>query len=149
MAKDKKDKGNVAALAERVDEEQQPGELAVVADGDRGQRSETVAELATNGSIVTPGAEAPQDEPGPEDFERHSGGRLTADHADDLALEVAVQKRIAARAHVIATRARAKGGANAVVIIAGKPYAPRQRQAKLGGGMTLVELGQRSEASLD
>lgn len=132
MAKDKKDKS--VTQAERVDVEQQP------ADDGAGEQGPAVETTAT---------EAPQDEPGPEDFERHSGGRLTADHADDLALEIAVQKRIAARAHVIATRARAKGGANAVVIIAGKPYAPRQRQAKLGGGMTLVELGQRSEASLD
>lgn len=93
--------------------------------------------------------EAPQGEPGPEDFERHTGARLIADHERDLALVAQTQKRIEKRADVIATRARAKGGANAIVVIGDTPFAPRQRQAKLGGGMMLVELSKRSEPSLD
>jgi hypothetical protein len=139
MAKPKADKVNGSTQAEQIGAEQPAGDG--VADG---------AQPGDPGALAeTSATEAPQGEPGPEDFDRHTGARLIADHERDLALVAQAQKRIEKRADVIATRARAKGGANAIVVIGDTPFAPRQRQAKLGGGMMLVELSKRSEPSLD
>jgi hypothetical protein len=139
MAKAKADRANGSIQAEQIGAEQPA--VDGVADGAQTGEPGPLAE--------TSAIEAPQGEPGPEEFERHSGARLIADHERDLALVAQAQKRIEKRADVIATRARAKGGANAIVVIGDTPFAPRQRQAKLGGGMMLVELSKRSEPSLD
>lgn len=109
-------------------------------EGERGQRSETVAELAADGGLLG--------EPGPEDFARHTGARLIQDHEHDLRLQAEVDDRIRRRGHEIATRLR-KSGPNATVTIGGKEHVARQRPANSGGGMLLAEVGKRVAASLD
>lgn len=88
------------------------------------------------------------EEPGPEDFARHTGARLIQDHEHDLALQAEVDDRIRRRGHEIATRLR-KSGPNATVTIGGKEHVARQRPANSGGGMLLAEVGKRVAASLD
>jgi hypothetical protein len=138
MAKPKADRVNGSTQAEQIGAEQPAGDGA--ADG--AQPGETGALAATSGTDA-------MDEPGPEDFERHSGARLIEDHAADLALEIDVHRRIRNRGPVIAARALKGGGKNPVVKIGSRVFTPRKRPEKSGGGIGLAEVGERSEASLD
>ena len=108
---------------------------------DGGLDAATVAGLAAMGPS--------QDEPGPEDFERHGGARLISDHERDLELLADVERRIKNRGPVIAARALKSGGKNPIVKIGGRVFTPRKRPEKAGGGIGLAEVGERSEASLD
>lgn len=95
-----------------------------------------------------PGEQEPQQgEPGPEDFARHTGARLVADHEHDLRLQEEVTDRLKRRGHEIATRLR-KSGPNATVIIGGKEHVARQRPANSGGGMLLAEVSARTPTAL-
>jgi hypothetical protein len=132
MAKPKADKVNGVTQAEQAPVADDAGDVPPT-----GQH-ETPQDLAL-----------PQGEPGPEDFERHSGARLIEDHAADLALEIDVQRRIRNRGPVIAARALKGGGKNPVVKIGSRVFTPRKRPEKAGGGIGLAEVGERSEASLD
>lgn len=93
-------------------------------------------------------AEAPQGEPGPEDFHVHSGARLIADHEQDLRLQEELDARIGKRANEIAKRTRKKG-ANAIVAIGGKTFQPRAKPGTNGETMILAEAKERVSASLD
>jgi hypothetical protein len=93
-------------------------------------------------------AAPPQDEPGPEDFARHSGARLREEHARDLALLDDVERRIRARADAIARRLQA-AGPGATIEIGGKTYEARAKARTGGEVMALSEVRQRVAVSLD
>lgn len=105
------------------------------------------------GASQTTATETPADEPGPEDFERHSPARLIEEHARDLAVQEEVERRIKARSAVIAQRAldsaARRGDRNPIVRIGTRVFTPRKRPAKAGGGVGLAEVGERHETSLD
>lgn len=105
------------------------------------------AEEAPSASETT-ATEAPADEPGPEDFEKHSGARLIEDQGRDLKIQEETAKRIKARGHVMATRLR-RQGPHATVQINGQDYIARARPEKNGGGMMLAEVTPRVTGSLD
>lgn len=139
--KDETKRGNGAATI------QEPAEERTQATPE----PERAPEEAPQGAPVgeTTATEAPAEEPGPEDFEKHDGKRLISDQEADLKTQEAVEERLKKRGHVIATRARLKGGPNAIVMINGKPHQPRARPANSGGGMLLAEVKPRVEASID
>jgi hypothetical protein len=134
----RKDTVKGSTQAEQLGAEQPAGNGA--SDGAQPAEPEALAETSGTDAL---------DEPGPEDFERHNGARLIADHAADLALETDVQRRIRNRGPVIAARALKGGGKNPVVKIGSRVFTPRKRPKKAGGGIGLAEVGERSEASLD
>lgn len=143
----KKGNGNGAAQqAEQPNVEQQPADDGAVSMAPTGDPGETLPD-DTAGA-----AEAPltsQGEPGPEDFERHSGARLIADHERDLYTLDQVKRRLKGREPVIAARALKSGAKNPIVKIGSRVFTPRKRPEKAGGGIGLAEVGERSEASLD
>jgi hypothetical protein len=139
MAKPKADKVNGVTQAEQIGAEQPAGDG--VADGAQAVEPGPLAESSAT--------EAPQGEPGPEEFERHSGARLIEDHAADLALQEAVERRIRNRAPVIAQRAIDSGAKNPIVKIGDRLFAPRKRPERGGGGNGLAEIRERTVASFD
>lgn len=90
----------------------------------------------------------PQGEPGPEDFARHSGARLREDHARDLALQEEIDRRLRARADVIARRLQA-AGPGATIEIGGKVYEARAKARTGGEVMTISEVRKRIAVSID
>ncbi len=140
MGKKDEKKGNGAATIQETPAEEQR---------QRAPEAEHAAEESQPGAPVgeTTATEAPTEEPGQEDFERHSGARLVEDHAKDLALQEEIKKRIAKREEVIAARVRAKG-INATVFIAGQEYTARQK-SNGGGKLGLAKVNPRVPTSID
>lgn len=133
----KKDIGNEAAQVERHDLEQP-------ADDDAGE----VTPAATHGE--TTATEAPQDEPGPEDFDRHSLAQLKAGKAADMALRADLERQLAQvrdrearRDAVFAPRfiqeAAAKKIRNPILEINGIKMVPRAKKGGAGGFITYSE----------
>lgn len=137
MAKAKADKVNGGIQAEQIGAEQPAGDGAP--DGAQSVEPGPIAETSGTDAL---------DEPGPEDFERHSGARLIEDHAADLALEEAVKRRLRNRAPVIAQRAIDSGAKNPVVKIGERLFAPRKRPDRDGGGNGLAEIRERTMAAI-
>lgn len=140
MAKPKTDRVNGAAQAEQTSAEQPAGDG--VADGAQLGDPRALAE--------TSATEAPQGEPGPEDFERHTLGQLKAGKAADmkrraeLERELAdVRDREARRDAVFAPRflqeAAAKKVENPILEINGIKLVPRAKRGGAGGFITFRE----------
>jgi hypothetical protein len=138
MAKAKADRANGSIQAEQIGAEQ-PAVDGAVEMPPTAQPGEQEPPGETSGTDAL-------DEPGPEDFERHSGAKLIEDHAADLALAIDVERRIRNRAPVIAQRAIESGAKNPIVKIGDRLFAPRKRPEKDGGGTGLAEIRERTVA---
>lgn len=113
------------------------------------QPEQATPEPHDDGAAEVPLESAPsQDEPGPEDFGRHSGARLREDHARDIALQDEIDRRLRARADVIARRLNA-AGPGATIEIGGKAYEARAKARSNGEVMQLSEVKKRVAVSLD
>lgn len=152
MGKRYEKRGNGAAI---IDEHPMDERLQVASEAERAPEEAPVDATAddTAGAAEMPltaqpgEQEPPQDEPGPEDFERHTGSRLVSDHEADLLLLEQVKKRIDKREEVIGSRLRAKG-AHATIFIGGREYVARQKPNS-GGRMGIAKVGPRVATSLD
>lgn len=135
MAKSDKKNNGAASAPEQTTPEAQPEQA-------------TAHESQEDGAAEGPLHVAPQGEPGPEDFARHSGARLREDHARDLALQDEIDRRIRARADAIARKLHA-AGAGATIEIGGKTYEARAKPRSNGETMTLSEVRKRVPISLE
>ena len=142
---EKAEKKNGATQQPEAAAEQAPPVEMPCASHDDGGPADTSPAVTIGETTAT---EVPQDEPGPEDFERHDGKRLLADHERDLQVLEDVERRIKSRGPVIAARAMKSGARNPIIKIGNRVFTPRKRPEKAGGGIGLAEVGDRSEVSI-
>lgn len=142
MAKGDKGKGSAATNVEPRHEE-------------RPQAEPEAPPVDIGAGVETTATEAPQDEPGPEDFERHTLAQLKAGKAADMRRRAELERELsevrdreARRDAVFAPRflqeAAAKKIKNPVLDINGVKLVPRAKKGGAGGFVTHTE-----RASLD
>lgn len=134
--------------------ETQPEEQALPVDMSHASHDDGAAEASTASVGETAATEVPaHDEPGPEDFERHSNAKLRADKEADMRLEESIEAELEKvrdrqrrRDDVYAKRIVSAHGKSACVEIGGKMWRPRGVK---GGGLGFVAHNEVRKVALE